>query len=49
MSKKKSGHVQIIVKPKAKRLLERAAERANLPLATWIRVTALKEAQRPTA
>jgi uncharacterized protein (DUF1778 family) len=46
MSKKQSGHVQLVVKPEIKRLLEKAAARANLPLATWIRAIAVSEAQK---
>jgi uncharacterized protein (DUF1778 family) len=39
-------HVQLIVEPQDKRILEKAAARAHLPLATWIRVVALNEAQK---
>jgi uncharacterized protein (DUF1778 family) len=46
MTKKQSWHVQLVVKPEIKRLLEKAAARANLPLATWVRVVAVNEAQK---
>jgi len=46
MSKKQSGHVQIIVEPQDKRILEKAAARAHLRLATWIKMVCLNEAQK---
>jgi hypothetical protein len=38
--------IRVVVDPEQQATLLQAATRANLPLATWVRVVALKEAQR---
>jgi hypothetical protein len=46
MKKPPTGRViRLVVDPAQQEALVQAAGRANLPLATWVRVVALKEAQ----
>ena len=44
--KKKYQNVQLLLDPRDHQLLKKCAARAGAPLATWLRVTALKEARK---